>query len=137
MTHVLSWRRGLAIPFIALVLVGATPRDAAAQGAPVQQSARLARVRSDSLAARFGLTLPTNAIDVLGLGDCVTGTLDDPLRLEQYGLRGMHAGARVTIMRSAPDKLQVEADELEPVLKRTSSVVRLDGVGLPVRKPGG
>lgn len=137
MTHLYSWRAGLAIP-LALALVAASPSVLhAQQGTPVPQARAETRVRSDTLADRFGLTLPTNAIEAVGLGDCLTGTLDAPARLEAFGLRGMHAGARVTILRTAPDRLHVEADELEPVAKRVQTVVRLDARGVPIPKPTG
>ena len=136
MTQHLPRRFAVTLALATLALALTASRDAAAQTAPASQSGRIALVRADSLAAAFGLTLPTNAISTVGLGDCVTGTLDDPARLERYGLTGMHAGARVTVMRSAPDKLQVEADELEPATKRVSAVVRLDGDGNPLPKKG-
>ena len=44
----------------------------------------------------------------------------------------MHAGARVTVGRVAPDKIRVEADEMEPVPASTAATLKLDAKGLLV-----
>ncbi|HEY9230040.1 MAG TPA: hypothetical protein VIP11_25535 [Gemmatimonadaceae bacterium] len=68
---------------------------------------------------------PTN----LELGSTVTFTLADPAKLAKFTVRGMHEGARVTVTRVAPDRIRVEADEMEPVALsgKVTLKVNLDG----------
>jgi hypothetical protein len=42
----------------------------------------------------------------------------------------MHEGARVTAGRMAPDKIRVEADEMEPVPARGSATLKADAKGV-------
>jgi hypothetical protein len=48
----------------------------------------------------------------------------------------MHAGARVIIARVAPDKVRVEADEMEPAPANAAATIKLDAKGVLVA-PGG
>jgi hypothetical protein len=57
------------------------------------------------------------------------GTLTDPEKLARLGIAGMHQGARITAMRTAPGKLSVEVDELEPAPVTKKQVLKIDERG--------
>ena len=74
-----------------------------------------------------------NAPRELDLGHSITTTLADPKKLTPY-IKGMHEGARVTITCVGPNRLRVEAEEMEPVEQRTAVTLRVgeDGSLTPV-----
>ena len=63
------------------------------------------------------------------IGASATAILSNPTRLAALGLRDARAGARVTIMRSANDRVRVEVDEFEPVVRTRRLVLHLDADG--------
>ena len=65
----------------------------------------------------------------LVIGASATGILSDPARLAALGLRDAKAGARVTIMRSARDRVRVEVDEFDPVVRTRRLALHLDADG--------
>lgn len=71
-------------------------------------------VTSSNLAVQLGLKTAPDAPVEVDLGRSITCTLDDPDKLAKHGIKGMHEGARVTITRVAPDRIRIEADELDP-----------------------
>jgi hypothetical protein len=121
----LSWQRALAIG--ACLTVIAAPRLAAQdstrqQGAPTSVSAK-------ALTERLGARLQPREDDELRLGASVTAVLSNPDKLAEFGMKNLHAGARVIITRVAPDKVRVEADEMDPVPANANATIKLDGKG--------
>lgn len=76
----------------------------------------------------------TNYPSELELGRTITASLVSPDKLADYGIKGMHEGARVTVTRISPDRVRVEADELEPVSAKGAVTLRVgtDGSLTPV-----
>lgn len=66
------------------------------------------------IASQLGLKIVPSGESELSLGGSFTGLLEDPAKLESAGVHGMHEGARVTVIKVGPDRIRVEADELEP-----------------------
>jgi hypothetical protein len=81
------------------------------------------------IASQLGVKIQWRDEEVFVLGTSFTGLLADPEKLARFGIR-MHAGARVTAGRAAPDKIRVEADELEPMPVRASATLRVDIKGV-------
>ena len=131
MTRMLSLR--LALIVAASSLVTASPRAAGAQE-PRQQGMPAASAKA--IAAQLGAKLQPRDGDELDVGHSFTATLETPEKLEDFGIKGMHAGARVTVARVGPDRIRIEADEMDPVPARGSTTVKLDGKGglVPVGK---
>ena len=131
MTRMLSLR--LAVIVAISSLIAASPRAAGAQDLR-QQGMLAASVKA--IAAQLGAKLQPRDGDELDVGHSFTGTLETPEKLENFGIKGMHAGARVTVARVAPDKIRLEVDEMDPVPARGSTTVKLDGKGglVPVGK---
>ena len=121
-THLL----GLAATCIGFVL--ATPHATVAQGT---QNVRLqsAQLTRSDVAEQLGAKITTNPSEELGVGSSVTASLVDPAKLVKFGITGMHEGARVSVMRVAPDKLRVEVDELEPTPQTKKATLKIDDKG--------
>jgi hypothetical protein len=117
---------GLVASCIGFVL--ATPHATVAQGTQnvKLQSSQLTR---NDVAQQLGAKITTNPSEELGLGASVTATLVDPAKLEKFGINGMHEGARVSVMRVAPDKLRVEVDEIEPTPQTKKATIKVDDKG--------
>jgi hypothetical protein len=125
MIRMLSRTRALAIAACLTVIAApglAAQDNARQQGAPVSVSAK-------ALCDQLGARLQPRDDDELRLGASVTATLKDPAKLESFGLKGMHEGARVIIARIAPDKVRVEADEMDPKPTSTGATLKLDASG--------
>jgi hypothetical protein len=119
--------RSRALGFAACLTVVAAPRlaaqeDAKQQGAPTSVSAK-------ALCDQLGVRLQPRDDDELRLGASVTATLKDPAKLEGFGIKGMHEGARVIIARVAPDKVRIEADEMDPKPASAGTTLKLDAAG--------
>jgi hypothetical protein len=127
MTRMHSRRHAIAMIAVSLAIAGGTWRPADAQQAPKQQAAPRASVKS--IAAQLGVRVQPRDDDDLDLGASFTAQLEDPEKLGAFGIQGMHAGARVTVFRSAPDKVRVEADEMEPKEARGAATIKLDAKG--------
>lgn len=82
-----------------------------------------------SLSAQLGVAALPHEGDQLEVGSTFTGMLDDPGKLAAFGIRDMHKGARVTVSRVAPDRIRVEADELEPKMVRSVVTLKLEDRG--------
>lgn len=104
--------RGIVALVCALVLNAASTAPTRAQ---VLQGSTAKPVSVDNVAGKLGVKLAPGSGLELDIGKSVTGTLEDPARIEKFGIKGMHEGARVTITCVAPNRIRVEADEMEPV----------------------
>lgn len=125
MSGMLSGRRSrAAFALLAMVLL---PNVIPAQNAPRQQGEIHASAKA--LIAQLGVKMPPRDDDEFGLGVSISGTLESPEKLARFGITGVHQGARVTIMRIAPDKVRVEADELDPTPARAAATLRLSASG--------
>jgi hypothetical protein len=82
-----------------------------------------------TVADKLGVKTMINSPRELDLGKSVTATLAEPKKLVSYGITGMHEGARVTITCVGPNRVRVEAEEMEPVEQRTTVTLRLGDDG--------
>jgi hypothetical protein len=101
----------------------------AAQQDPKQQSTAPTMVSAKGLAEQLGAKLQPREDDELRIGMSFTAVLQSPDKLEAFGIKGMHAGARVTVARIAPDKIRVETDEMTPVEANGKATLKLDEKG--------
>ena len=125
MTRMLSHLHSLAVVAACVAAVAGT-RPASAQE-PKQQGIAAASVKA--VAAQLGAKLQPRDDDDFGIGSSFTATLEQPDKLAEFGIKGMHTGARVTVARVAPDKVRIEVDEMDPVPARGSTTVKLDAKG--------
>lgn len=123
---------GRTLVFVAsLACAGAFATPVRAQA--VQQEAIQASVAG--IAAQLGIKPQGPEADDLRLGSSFTAMLEQPEKLADVGITGMHAGARVTVARVAPDKVRVEADEMEPVSRSAAVTLRLAASGALSKLP--
>lgn len=115
----------------ACVLTIALPHQGRAQG-PASAGPD---VSMKTLADKLGIKPSPNAPDDIEIGRSVTASLASPEKIAQYGIKGMHEGARVTVTRTAPDRLRVEADEMEPVSSRAAVTLRVGTDGSMTQVP--
>lgn len=71
--------------------------------------------------------------DEITLGNSATMALVDTAKIQKYGIKGMHEGARVTVTRVAPDRIRVECDELEPAPAKSVVTLRVSNDGTLTR----
>lgn len=117
---------GRTLVLVASILVaGALAVPAGAQTA--QQGSIQATV--SGIAAQLGVKPQGPDGDDFHLGSSFTAVLEQPEKLAEVGITGMHTGARVTVARVAPDKVRVEADEMEPVSHSAAVSLRLGANG--------
>src|SRR5215475_2133057 len=105
------------------------PRFTSAQA--TRQSEVAVKTITDALGLKAATTgAPAN----LDLGASITCSLTDPAKLAKHTIRGLHEGARVTVTRIAPDRIRVEADEMEPmpVSGKVTLKMNSDGTLTPV-----
>ena len=114
-THLL----GVALVYVALAM------PAFAQNVR-QQSSQITR---NDVAEQLGAKVTSGQNEELGIGSSLTGTLVEPAKLAKLGISGMHEGARVSVMRVAPDKLRIEVDELEPTPQTKKATLKIDEKG--------
>ena len=90
-----------------------------------------------TVAEKLGVKTMVNSPRELDFGHSITATLAEPKKLVPYGITGMHEGARVTITCVGPNRVRVEAEEMEPVEQRTTVTLRLgnDGSLTPIAPP--
>lgn len=111
--------RGLLLLAACVVAIGA-PRASFAQGLADPE------VSVSAILGKLGAKpATTNYASELELGRTITASLVKPDKLAEYGIKGMHEGARVTVTRIAPDRVRVEADELEPVAASGAVTLRV------------
>lgn len=119
---------------LAMCAIIVANHQAAAQASPQGH----ASLTLGAVADQLGVTIRAESSgDELALGASFTGSLDDPEKLAAFGIAGMHKGARVSVMRVAPDKIRVEADEIEPAPARAGVTLRVaaDGKLLAPKAP--
>ena len=112
--------RGLLLLAACIVAVGA-PRQTFAQGGLGDVEVSV----STTLAKLGAKPATTNFPQDLELGRSITASLVSPDKLADLGIKGMHEGARVTVTRISPDRIRVEADELEPVSAKGAVTLRV------------
>jgi len=132
MTRMLS--RPRCVVLAACLVVLAAP-GLTAQQDPKQQSAAPTTVSAKAIAEQLGAKLQPRDDDELRIGMSFTAVLESPEKLAELGLKGMHAGARVTVARVAPDKIRVEADEMTPVQNSAAAAFKVDAKGALVAPP--
>ena len=86
------------------------------------------------IAAQLGCKVQAREGEEFALGTSFTGLLEQPEKLARFGIT-MHEGARVTAGRLAPDKIRVEADEMEPVSVRAAATLKVDDKGVLSKMP--
>lgn len=111
---------------VCLTIIGAPLK---AQQDTKQQSAAPTMVSAKAIAEQLGARLQPRDDDELRVGMSFTAVLGSPDKLAELGIKGMHAGARVTVARIAPDKIRVEADEMTPVEASGKATLKLDEKG--------
>ena len=123
----LSLRRTRSLLFTSFALALVPANALSAQQAPTQQNE--IRVTNERVAKQLGMKAQDRPEAQLALGSSCTGMLEDPELLADCGSRGMHKGARVVVMRVAPDRIRVEADELEPTPMRGAATLKVNAAG--------
>jgi hypothetical protein len=98
------------------------PRLTSAQ--VTQQSEVAVKTITDALGLK---PATTSAPATLELGATITFSLTDPAKLAKHTIRGLHEGARVTVTRVAPDRIRVEADEMEPMPVSGKVTLKVNG----------
>ena len=119
-----SARAAIVAAYVGILAL--TPLRALAQIGDTKQSAA---VTMSGVAAQLGARVVARDGDELPVGGSFSGTLADPAKLVALGVAGMHEGARVTVMRVAPDKLRIEVDELDPVPLTKKATLKIDATG--------
>jgi hypothetical protein len=116
----------LGLACVALMLTGPA-RSRAQVTLPVgaEAQSRILEVSSALVAQQLGVRLSPAQPEELSVGGSLTGTLSDPAKLALLGIADARAGARVTMMRVAEQRLVVEADEIEPVARTRRVTLRL------------
>ena len=124
MTSIL--RAGVVCLGIALALQW-SPAAAAQDSGQVRQQSR--NTATEAIAAQLGAKLSPNQPDELPIGASMTASLTDPAKAAALGASGLHAGARVTVMRIGLDRVRVEIDEMDPVPLTKKLTLRIDAQG--------
>lgn len=121
--------RALILLAACVVALG-VPRQTRAQATLQADDIPVASVLAKIGAKPAAVNCPTE----IELGRSITASLVSPDKLAEYGIKGMHEGARVTVTRISPERLRIEADELEPVAAKGTVTVRFasDGSLTPV-----
>jgi len=120
--------RAVAVAAACLVIGSIVPRAAVAQ-AGGEAKAQPRQVLISAIIGQLGIKTIPGQPDELIVGASFTATLVDPAKLAALGASGLHAGARVTVMRIGADKLRVEADEMEPVALTKKLTLKVDEQG--------
>ena len=126
-TRPFARRIGLSAVCIGVLLVA--PDVAAGQASTTEVTQQSAGVQMRTVAQQLGTKLSVGQRDELTLGVTLNGTLQEPEKLEKFGITGVHKGARVTAMRIAPQKVIVEVDEIDPVPLSRKATLRVDDQG--------
>ena len=93
------------------------------------QPGSVSPVRVDAVMEKIGVKGLPNAERELELGKSTTTVLAEPQKLATFGIAGMHDGARVTITCVGPNRLRVEADEMEPVSRSAAVTLQVGDDG--------
>ena len=124
--------RGVMLLSVCIAALAASPPAARAQ--PQQQGAAV-EISVKSTIDKLGLKPSGNLPDEFDLGRSITVSLADPAKIAKYGIVGMHEGARVTVTRVAPDRIRVEADEMEPVPNKSTVTLKVAANGSMTQAP--
>ena len=117
------------------VVLAALPSTARTQGQPRTQPSsgevalQSASLQLRDLAQQLGVKLRPDAPVELNVGATLTAIVEEPGKLERFGLVGLHAGARLTAFRASAQKLVVEVDEVDPQPITKRATVRIDASG--------
>lgn len=111
------------------MLLAAGALSLSALGTTIGQRPQVDPVPVGSVAEKLGVKLVPSAPRELELGSSATTTLAEPKKLAQVGITGMHEGARVTITCIGPNRLRIEADEMEPIAQRATVTVHVNPEG--------
>ena len=123
--------RGVLLLSACIAAIAASP--AAARSQSQQQGS--VEISIKSTIDKLGLKPSGNLPDDLELGRSITVSLADPAKAAKYGIVGMHEGARVTVTRVAPDRIRVEADEMEPLPNKSTVTLKVAEDGSMTRAP--
>jgi hypothetical protein len=129
MTPTRSFARVLGGTAVCLGILVWVPRVAKAQESGTGVTQQSVAVQMRSVAQQLGTKLNPEQREDLALGVTLNGTLQEPEKLEKFGITGVHKGARVVAMRVAPQKVLVEVDELEPAPLTRKATLRVDEQG--------
>ena len=120
--------RGFARRVTLFLAVLAVATFAATSAGWSASRAKLLNPTIGNVAAQLGVKIIERSTEEFALGVQFSGSLEDTLKLPQFGLKGFHLGSRVTVARIAQDRVHIEADELDP--PRSVYVrVRIDATG--------
>ncbi len=136
MTEMRFVRRALAAAAALALIAAVSPRTAYGQ---VQQGVlgpNPGAATIAGIASHLGLKIVPSGETELSLGGSFTGLLEEPAKLESVGVHGMHEGARVSVIKVGPDRIRVEADELEPKPAKATVTLNITSKGelVPVAK---
>lgn len=124
-----SSTRAAALRFACMMIMVVAPVRGGAQSAVAARApearSRSGEVSSALLAKQVGVKLSPAQPEELSVGNSLSGTLADSTKLALFGLANACSGARVTMLRSAEQRLIVEVDEMEPVARTRRVTVRL------------
>lgn len=129
MTSTRPFGRRVGLSAVCIGVLVFAPELAGGQQSTPQVSQQSMSVQMRTVAQQLGTKLSSGQRDDLGLGVTLNGTLQEPEKLERFGITGMHKGARVTAMRIAPQKVIVEVDELDPAPISRKATLRVDEQG--------
>jgi hypothetical protein len=136
MSSTTSIARTIGLAVACATLLTTIPTSTRAQGARPEVKQQSMQVTAQGIAEQLGAKISPRESEEMQVGASLTGALKDPTKLAAFGITGMHADARVTAFRSAPDRLRVEVDELEPELRTQKATLKIDERGrLTVVKP--
>jgi len=122
--------RGVMLLSVCTAVLAVSPVTARAQ---TQQGT--VEISVKSIVDKLGLKPSGNMPDEFDLGRSITVSLADPAKIAKYGIVGMHEGARVTLTRVAPDRVRVEADEIEPLPNKSAVTLKVGADGSLTRAP--
>lgn len=123
--------RGVTLFSVCIAALAVSPPAARAQS---QQQGNV-EISVKSTIDKLGLKPSGNTPDEFELGRSITVSLADPAKIAKYGIVGMHEGARVTLTRVAPDRIRVEADEMEPVPNKSIVTLKVAANGSMTQAP--
>jgi len=123
--------RGVMLLSLCIAAVAASPATVQAQSQ--QQGA--VEISVKTMIDKLGLKPSGNVPDDFELGRSITLSLADPAKAAKYGIVGMHEGARVTMTRVAPDRVRVEADQMEPLPAKSTVTLKVAADGSMTQAP--
>ena len=116
----------------AAICIGAlvwVPPTLGAQSSVPEVTQQAISLQARGVADQLGAKLSPEHREELSLGVTLNGTLQEPEKLQRFGITGVHKGARVTAIRVAPQKLVVEVDEMDPVPLTRKATLKVDERG--------